>query len=249
MLRMKYFAGLTVVLAAGLLSVQVAAGTDAAGQAPPASGERWDDGGPLVGQSGQLALMQGDKAEEDGPRGMPGFRRPGPPPGLDDGGRGPGGRGPGVGRRAMPGPPGRGGPDEIRGPGPGGMMFGDQPGGPRGPNMFRNCEWGFNIGGKFDTEMMALTRKDDQLNRESRELAAKYSQAAPDKRESIKKELDELVNKQFDVRRDRRNLELKQLEESLQRLRDTVDRREKARKAIVDKRVLELLGTEQELDF
>jgi hypothetical protein len=100
-----------------------------------------------------------------------------------------------------------------------------------------------------DPEMMKLFEQEAQLDRDARRLASEYQQAAADKREKIKKDVDELVNKQFDVRQQRRNLELKQLEKQLQRLRDTVARREKLRKELVEKRVSQLLGIEKELDF
>ena len=58
-----------------------------------------------------------------------------------------------------------------------------------------------------------------------------------------------LVGKQFDVRQQRRNLELKRLEDELQRMRDIVDRREKTRKEIIQKRVTEVLDLDRELDF
>ena len=63
------------------------------------------------------------------------------------------------------------------------------------------------------------------------------------------KEIEETVTKQFEVRQQRRNLELKHLEEQLKDLREAVDKREKARKELIEKRVSRLLGTEKDLDF
>ncbi len=68
-------------------------------------------------------------------------------------------------------------------------------------------------------------------------------------REKLKPQITELVNKHFDVRQQRRSLELKRLEDELQRLRETIDRRSKARKEIVEKRVSELIGREDDLRF
>ena len=76
-----------------------------------------------------------------------------------------------------------------------------------------------------------------------------YRRASGDERTKIKQQLEETVNKHFDVRQQRRTLELKRMEGELQRLREVIDRREKARKEIVEKRVTELLGTERELEF
>jgi hypothetical protein len=100
-----------------------------------------------------------------------------------------------------------------------------------------------------DPEMMSLVQRDRQLERETRELSAQYRRANSDRRAAIKKEVEELVNKQFDVRQQRRNLELKRLEEELQRVRQAVSNRDKARKELVDRRVSELLRIETEPEF
>jgi hypothetical protein len=100
-----------------------------------------------------------------------------------------------------------------------------------------------------DPEMYKLLKQDMVLERESRELAMEYRRAPKDQREKIKQQIEELVNKHFDVRQQRRTLELKHLEEELQRLRDVMDRRAKSRKDVVEKRVSELTGSEDELRF
>jgi hypothetical protein len=69
-----------------------------------------------------------------------------------------------------------------------------------------------------------------------------YRNATQTERGKIKSQVNELVNKQFDVRQQRRTLELKRLDEELKRLRELADRREKARKELIEKRVTELLG-------
>jgi hypothetical protein len=90
--------------------------------------------------------------------------------------------------------------------------------------------------------MYELQGKDIELEQRSQELAWEYAHGPKEGREKLKKEIVELVNKQFDVRQQRRTLELKRLEEELKRLRDMLERRTKARKELVEKRVADLVG-------
>ena len=96
----------------------------------------------------------------------------------------------------------------------------------------------------FDTH-----EEDYALDRQERELAMQYRRAPAGQRAAIKERLDELVDKHFEVRQERRLLELKRLEEELNRLREAIDRRNEARKELVGKRISELVGEENELDF
>jgi hypothetical protein len=97
--------------------------------------------------------------------------------------------------------------------------------------------------------MFTLMKQDMELDRQSRDLVAQYRKASVPQREKIKAQVVEIVNKHFDVRQQRRALELKRLEEELQRLRDSVEHRTKARKELVDKRVSELLGPDDQTGF
>ena len=98
---------------------------------------------------------------------------------------------------------------------------------------------------RFDPEMVKLMRADMELELQSRELATQYHSASKEDREKIKTQIVELVNKQFDVRQQRRTLELKRMEDELKRLREALDRRTKARKELVEKRVSDLVGPEE----
>ena len=66
-----------------------------------------------------------------------------------------------------------------------------------------------------------------------------------EQREMYKNQIAETVNKQFDVRQQRHELELKRLEEQLKKLREIVERRTKARKTLVEKRIADLVGPEE----
>jgi hypothetical protein len=80
-------------------------------------------------------------------------------------------------------------------------------------------------------------------------LAVQYRQASTADREKIKSQIAEVVGKHFDVRQQRRALELKRLEQQLKDLREAMDRRSKARKDIVERRVSELTGQPDEMGF
>ena len=76
MMRMTYGIGLVIVLAAGLLSLNVAVG-----KTPAATDEQWDNAGPAKNSVGEVAM-----GPEDGPPdGMPviGTAPMGPPPDRD----------------------------------------------------------------------------------------------------------------------------------------------------------------------
>jgi hypothetical protein len=95
-------------------------------------------------------------------------------------------------------------------------------------------------------EMFKLMQEDINLEQQARNLAANLNGDTPKKdREELKKKLAEFVEKQFDVRQKRRELELKNLEDELKRLREVVDRRAKARKTIIEKRLSDLIGPEE----
>jgi uncharacterized protein YPO0396 len=87
------------------------------------------------------------------------------------------------------------------------------------------------------------------LEGQTRELADQYRQASKDQRAKIKEKLTDIVGKHFEVRQTLRNLEVKRLEQQLKQLRDKIDQREKNRKDIVGKRVVELTSADDEEHF
>ncbi len=229
---------LAAVLAAGLLPVRVTIAADGPHQ-QPSGGERWDDGPGLAGgPMGALARLSPGDFGPPGPPRDGDDDHPLPPPRRDKGG-------PDGDRPHPPGPPRDGRHDGPPPFGPDGRMGPDHrpPGPPHGP-------WGdLESMQKMDPEMYKLLKEDRDLERQTRELVMQYRRAPSEQREKLKSQVNELVNKHFDVRQQRRSLELKRLEDELQRLRETIDRRSKARKEIVEKRVSELIGREEELRF
>ena len=206
----------------------------AAKDATPPVPARSDEAGPADDQGPRPGPPRdGDRRGPRPPRpegqpGEPDWRQPGPPPGDD---RFP--REPNIG-------PGPDGPPRRPGPFGPGQPPGPQPGGPRP---------GWDGMGPPDPEMTKLFQTENELDRRTRELADAYPAAPQDQQAKLKQDLTDLVTKHFETRQQRRALELKRFEEELKRLRDAMDRREKDRQQLIDKRVTELLGVENEAGF
>jgi hypothetical protein len=182
------------------------------------------------------------------------------PPGMspfDDGPRGPGDpqQGPGGPHRGGPGGPPQGDRYSMP-PGPMGPQAPYAHGySPRGGYGYGGRMWGPFFGGGFafsgeqDPEMLELAKKEQDLEMKVGELTNDVRQAEGEKRDKIKTTLREIVMKQFDLRQEKRRLELKRLEEGLKRMRDIIEKRDKAREQIINRHLSELLGEEDELRF
>ncbi len=193
---------------------------------------------PARAHGGGLWEPPPDGGPDDGP--PPPDDRGGPPGPPRDGG--PDG---GPGHRPSHALPDRGGPPEPPPDGPG--RGNGEPAGP--PSSTR---WPYNDPESMrtsDPEMYKLVKADEDLDRQSQDLAVQYRQAAPEKRKQIRQQIERVVNKHFEARQARRSLELKRLEEELQSFRDAIERRTKARKELVEKRISDLLGSEERPKF
>jgi hypothetical protein len=229
--------------ALGLMCSRVGTCQDGRAKAKPAA-EKWadDPAPPDRDDRGGPPDRPRQGPPDDQERGGPGMGPMGPMggPGQDRPGMGPGGQGRGPGRG--PGGPGMGPGGQGMEPGMGGPMGG--PGllgrGPRDHLEFLE---------KNDPEMYKLVKADMDLERQTRQLAVQYRQASSDQRAKLKEKIKDLVGKHFDVRQQRRALELKRLEAELQRLRESMDRRLKAREKLVEERVADLVGREEETGF
>ena len=192
------------------------------------------------------------KPDDRGPRGPQDFNRPGGPPGFRPGGKPgerpdarPGEGGPKMGLFGQPGSPDGFHPGQ--GPGGLGMPPGSGPGPQFGPPRWPHNDWPSLE--QNDPEMYKLLQADYSLERQSQELAVQYRQAPKDQREAIKQKLEKSVTEHFEARQQRRLLELKRLEEELKRLRESIDKRKEAQQQIVNRRVSELLGLQDEPQF
>ena len=168
--------------------------------------------------------------------GMPGGAMPGMPGGVP---QGPGGFGGGAagGMGMGMGMGGLGGANPM---GPGGM------GGFGGP-----AGWG-----PPDPELQKLEVKDKEFAQRSYELAQKIKRlramgdrADKSKLDDLIQDLEEAVAEHFEVRQAKRKLKLKRLEEELAKAKAAIDKREKGREQIIERRIEELIGREGELDF
>jgi len=215
------------------------AGEPKAGPGPRRPGDA-GPGGPDRGRRGPREGMPGQPGQ--GPHG-PGM--PGQMPGMMPGGM-PGGM-PGMPGPQMPGMPG------MRGGQMPGMFGGQMPGGiqpgmmPQGPPRWPHPDW--QEMERNAPELFRLMKEEGELERRTRELGIEYRGAPEPRREEIKKELTKLVNHQFEIRQERRQLELKRLDKEIQRLREAIERRMKARDELVGKRVRELLGEQEDTGF
>jgi len=100
-----------------------------------------------------------------------------------------------------------------------------------------------------DPEMAKLLQADFDLGSQCGQLAMQYRQAPKDQREAIKQKLEKTVTEHFEARQQRRLLELQRLEEELKRLRESIDKRKEAQSQIINRRVSELLGVEDDTQF
>lgn len=100
-----------------------------------------------------------------------------------------------------------------------------------------------------DPEMYKLAKVDAELDRQSQDLALQYIHASREKRDQIRQQVEQVVNQHFEVRQERRLLELKRLKEELQSFQEAIDRRTKARKELIEKRMSDLLGSDERPKF
>jgi hypothetical protein len=129
-----------------------------------------------------------------------------------------------------------------------GGFSGTMPGPGQPPGMY-SPRGGWESLEQNDPEMFKLLQADNNLDRECRELADQFQRAPKDQREAIKQKLEKAVTAHFEVRQQRRALDLKRLEEELKRLREMIDKKNEARQQMVNSRVLELLGEQDEIRF
>jgi hypothetical protein len=138
----------------------------------------------------------------------------------------------------------------MRGEGrrPGMVRDGRFPGGPLipglgGPGMdLRRMQ-------EEDPEMYDLLMADEDLDRQALEKAEQVRRATSETREKLKTELVDIVGKHFEARQKRRELQLKRMENEIQRLRDAIKARNEAREEVVNRRIVELTGNDNPLDF
>jgi hypothetical protein len=124
------------------------------------------------------------------------------------------------------------------------------PSGAMGPVVMPNDPFAFSPGPRDP-----LAIKEAELERQVQALSEEYRSVDDPRRpthrnrEELQKQIEKLVRDQFECRQARRQMELTRFEEQIKRLRDAIEKREKARDVIIDRRVKELLGQEDDLKF
>jgi hypothetical protein len=91
--------------------------------------------------------------------------------------------------------------------------------------------------------------KEALLDQRTQELAEQFRRVGEAERPEIKKQIEKAVAEQFEIRQDRRKKELKNFEDEIKKLRDVIEKREKARADIIERRIKELLGQDDDLRF
>ena len=103
---------------------------------------------------------------------------------------------------------------------------------------------------KHDPQMAKLLEQDSTLDKEARALVQQCRKGTDkEKRAELKARLAELTEKHFELRQERRELQIAQLETELEKVRATIDKRNDARELIIRRRVSQLLGEKDELDW
>jgi hypothetical protein len=96
---------------------------------------------------------------------------------------------------------------------------------------------------KQSDEMSRLNAQDAQLAHEAESLAKQLADASDEKQRSeIKEKLHATLTQQFDAQQKVRELEVSRIEAKVKKLRDTIAKRNDARRTIIDKRFDQLLS-------
>jgi hypothetical protein len=84
--------------------------------------------------------------------------------------------------------------------------------------------------------------KEQELERRARDLARQYGRAqGREEKEKLRDELAAALQQQFDAQQQRRKAEVDRVEEQLRRLREVLQKRDDAKRAIVQRRLEQLL--------
>ncbi len=121
--------------------------------------------------------------------------------------------------------------------GPPGLPYGVQ-----GRNPFSNLNAFVTF--DADPEASELKQIDQQLEQESRRVVSQLAQSPEDDvkaRDDLKQKLREKLDKQFEAQQKLREIEITRIEERVNKLRDVVNKRNAARRTIVDRRQQQLI--------
>lgn len=112
--------------------------------------------------------------------------------------------------------------------------------------------WGGQPPTAYDPELSELNRLDQTLERKSRKLVTELAQSPENDAEAsdqLKAKLRETLDKQFDAQLKLRETEVARIEERVKKLREVINKRSAARKAIVDRRQQQLIDDAEGLGW
>jgi hypothetical protein len=93
-----------------------------------------------------------------------------------------------------------------------------------------------------DPEMDKLMQAEAAAEQQVAKLIESYAHTEGEaKRSGIKSDLSKVLEKEFDAQQKRRDLELKRVEERLKKVRDLMEKRDRARRSIIDNRLDQLI--------
>jgi hypothetical protein len=96
--------------------------------------------------------------------------------------------------------------------------------------------------GQSDKEMAKLLGDEARQEQEAARLVQQYSHTEDDgERTKIRSKLAEVLEKQFDLQQKRRDLDIKHIEAQLKKVRQLMEKRSDARRAIIDRHLDQLL--------
>lgn len=98
-------------------------------------------------------------------------------------------------------------------------------------------------------EVAQLSAQDAQLANEAESLAKQLAEATDDKKAELKEKLQDTLSRQFDAQQKARELEVARVEARVKKLRDTIAKRNEARRSIIDKRLDQLLSDAEGLGW
>ena len=101
-----------------------------------------------------------------------------------------------------------------------------------------------------DAEMVKMQQADARKEQEITELVKECKTATGDEQQAeMRSKLKTAVDEHFAVRQAKRELEVSRLEARLEKIRQSIAKRNEAREQIVDRHISKLLGEADELEF
>jgi hypothetical protein len=99
----------------------------------------------------------------------------------------------------------------------------------------------YSAGGVQDEEAAKLIAFDAQMQQETQTLLGQYAEAVDDEKAPIKEKLAAALEKQFSAQQQLREREVAKIEARVKKLREVINKRNDAKRSIIDKRLDQLI--------